>query len=115
MSSGRPWPLWGRGTRHRPMARDARGHCRDYATGAVMSDQGTKTIITYALLPMAGLSSPMEARDDAQMILLARFSLSATALLQGAQATSAPMDNLVLKRCAKLYPRLSSTANEHSR
>ena len=58
---------------------------------------------------MAGLYGPMEARDDAQMILLARVSLSATALLQGAQATSAPVDNLVLKRCLKLYPRLFST------
>ena len=58
---------------------------------------------------MAGLFGPMEARDDAQMILLARVSLSATALLQGAQATSAPVDNLVIKVVIKLYPRLSST------
>ena len=55
---------------------------------------------------MAGLYGPMEARDRAQMILLARVSLSATALLQGAQATSAPMDNLVLKRCPKLLSKI---------
>ena len=54
---------------------------------------------------MAGLSGPMEARDDSQVILLARVSLSATALLQGAQVPSAPMDNPVIKRCPKLYPR----------
>ena len=61
---------------------------------------------------MAGLFGPMEAKGDAQVILQAGVSLSAIALLQGAQAPSAPTDNPVHKRCSELYPRLSSTSHE---
>ena len=47
---------------------------------------------------MIGLGDLMDAGDEVYAILLARISFSATALLQGAQRPTTPMDKPVRKR-----------------
>ena len=54
----------------------------------------------------------MEAGDEVYAILLARISFSATALLQGAQRPTTPMDYPVQKRRPTLQTTLCLALNE---
>ena len=82
--------------------------------GTVWRLNDAKTTITYDLLPIVGLGDRMEAGDEAYAILLARINFSATALLQGAQRPTTPMDKPVRKRRPTSQRALFLAPNERS-